>query len=256
MQWSTAHACCNCDSEIVPRGCNSLEPNAVSGVYKIQPLPNTDPILVYCELASEIIGGGGAFTFLPRSLTRRSDAQLIVNALFRDRKNVLLKLQKKGDRSEHYTLIQPHPNFANVNFGMRVNRFDGYTRPQNDFMKDYIFLGILPASTARHKNIQGFKSNGANIQFRNCDANPNSLFAFLPNHNHQTPSSYHGSNLVYEDRGVAVAWRQQAKDITDPDRMMPNEFFFFTELHFGGCGCYTSSNRWKDGFHATAIGIR
>ena len=224
----------------------------MSGVYKIQPLgPYYDPIEVYCEMAIE----GGYFTFLPRSLTTRPKAQAIVNALFRDRKNVLLKLQKKSDRSESYTLIQPHPSFANTDFGVLVNSFSGYTTPQNAFMKDYIFLGIIPASAARSKSVQGFKSNGHTIQFRNCDSNPNSLFAFMPNHKLQAPSGYH-PNLVYESRGVAVDWRRQAKPITSPDRMMPNEFFFLTELHFGGCGCYTSSNRWTDGYHATAIGIR
>jgi len=222
-------------------------------VYKIQPVPNIDPIEVYCEMAIK----GGGFTFLPRSLTRTPHAQLIVSALFRDKKNVLLKLQKKVDRSESYTLIQPHPSFANTNFGVLVNSFAGYTIPQNAFMKDYIFLGIIPNSAASNKGqTQGFKSNGHTIQFSNCDGNPNSLFAFMPNHNLQAPSGYH-PNLVYESVGVAVNWRSKAIPITHPDRMMPNQFFFLTELHFGGCGCYTSSNRWtKFGFHATAIGIR
>ena len=230
----------------------TTEPGAVSGVYVIRPLPNADPIEVYCEMATN----GGGFTFLPRSLTRRSDAQGMVNALFKDKKNVLLKLQKKADRSESYTLIQPHPSFANTNFGVLVNSFSGYTRPLNAFMNDYIFLGIIPKSAARRRSVQGFKSNRHTIQFRNCDANPNSLFAFLPNHNLQTPNTYHNGNLVYERSGVAVAWRSKAIAITNPDRMMPNEFFFLTELRFGGCGTYTSSDRWTDGYHATAIGIR
>ena len=234
-------------------------PGAASGIYKIQPLHNSDPILVYCEMAKGIIGENSrAFNFLPRSITRRPDAQQIVNVLFSDRKNVLIKLQKKVDRSESYTLIEPHPHFASVNFGLLVKSYSGYTRPQNDFMEDYIFLGILPASIARQRNTQGFKSNGHVIQFGNCDANPNSLFAFMPNHNLQSPSNYHRDrNLVYENSGVAVDWRSKAKHITNPDRTMPNDFFFLTELHFGGCGCYTSSDRWKKfGFHAVAIGIR
>ena len=199
---------------------------------------------------------GGGFTFLPRSLTRRRHADLIVRALFRDKKNVLLKLQKKTDRSESYTLIQPHPSFTNTDFGVLVNSFSGYTTPMNAFMKDYIFLGIIPASAARNYSYQGFKSNGHTIQFRNCDRNPNSLFAFMPNHNLQIPSGYH-PNLYHERAGVAVNWRSKAIPITHPDRMMSNEFFFLTELHLGGCGCYTSSNRWtKYGFHATAIGVR
>ena len=200
---------------------------------------------------------GGGFTFLPRSLTRTPHASRIVNVLFRDRRNVLLKLQKKVGLSESYTLIQPHPYFTRTKFGVRVNSYHGYTKPVNAFMRDYIFLGIIPAYKARHRNVQGFKSNGHKIQFRNCDANPNSYFAFMPNHNLQTPSSYHSHNLIYEKVGVGVDWRSKAIPITHPDRTMPNEFFFLTELHFGGCGTYTSSNRWfKFGFQATAIGIR
>ena len=234
-----------------PRDCYSLAPDSVSDVYKIQPVPNIEPTEVYCEMAIH----GGGFTFLPRRLTRTPHAQLIVRAPFRDKKNVLLKLQKKADRSEFYTLIQPHPSFANTDFGILVNSFSGYTTPQNAFMKEYIFLGIIPASAARTHSYQGFRSNGHTIQFRNCDKNPNSLFALMPNHNLQNPRYY--SSLHYESHGVAVNWRSKAIPITNPDRMMPKEFFFLTELHFGGCGCYTSSNRWtKYGFHATASGIR
>ena len=222
-------------------------------MYKIHPLPIAEPIEVYCEMA---IAGGG-FNFLPRSLTRRQDAQQIVDALFKDKKNVLLKLQKKVDRSESYTLIQPHPSFANTDLRVLVNSYSGYTMPQNEFMKDYIFFGIISSSAARNNKKQGFRSNGYTVDFKNTDKNPNSLFAFMPNHNFQTPSSYHGSNLVYESSGVAVNWRSTGIPITNPDRMMPNEFFFLTELHFGGSGCYTSSDRWtKFGYHATAIGIR
>ena len=230
------------------QNCN---PAGASGVYTIYPLPKAEPIEVYCEL--EINGGG--FTFLPGSLTLRSDAQQIVNILFKDRRNVLLKLQKKDDRSESYTRIQPHPNFANIDFGVLVNSYSNYTEPKNHFMKKYILLGILPASIAGRKDTQGFQSNGHVIQFNNCDANPNSFFAFLPNYNLQTPSR-HALNSGYEDSGVAFEWRQQAKSITSPDRMLPNKFFFLTELHFGGCGCYSSSDRWKHGFNGTAIGIR
>ena len=221
-------------------------------MYKIQPLPNADPIMVYCEMAIY----GGCFTFLPGSLTKNPDAQNIVDALFQDKKKVLLKLQKKGDHSEFYTVIQPHPSFANTDFGVLVNSFSGYTTPRNAFMQEYFFLGIIPASAARRKSYQGFKSNGRTIQFRNCDKNPNSLFAFMPNFNLQSAST-HAIRSSYENIGIAVNWRNTAVPITHPDRMMPNEFFFLTELHFGGCGCYTSSDRWvKYGFHASAIAIR
>ncbi len=208
---------------------------------------------MYCELNIE----GGGFAFLPGCLTLRPDAQQIVNALFKDKKNVLLKLKKKTDRKESYTLIQPHPDFAKTDFGVLVNSYSGYTTPLNrELMKEYILLGILPASVAKNNNTQGFKSNGAIIEFFNCDANPNSLFAFLPNFNHQPANLYLSSKDSFEIKGVAVNWRSKGILVPDPDLMMPGDFFFFTELHFGGCGCYSSSDRWRDGFYATAIGIR
>jgi len=219
-------------------------------MFKIYPLPNAEPIEVYCELETE----GGGFTFLPGSLTQRSDAQRIVNVLFKNKKNVLLMLCKQVDRTESYTLIQPHPDFAKTDFGVLINSHSGYTIPQNEFMGNYIFLGIIPASAAKINGKQGFKSNGNVIEFYNCDENPNSLFAFMPNFKFHAPSN-HASSSTYEDQGVAVDWRSKGVSIASRD-CMPNKFYFLTELHFGGCGCYTSSNRWKDGFNATAIGIR
>ena len=221
-------------------------------MYEIYPVPNADAIEVYCEL--DIAGGG--FTFLPQSLTLRSDAQQIADSLFRDKRNVLLKLRNKLNGSESYTLIQPHPNYTNIDFGLLVNSYIGYIQPENDFMKEYIYLGIIPKSVANKNTTQGFKSNGAIIQFENCDGYPSSMFAFLPNRNRENSSSYLlGSE--YENAGVAVDWRSTATPITNLQRKMPETLYFFTEVHFGGCGGYTSSDRWnKYGFNATAIGIR
>ncbi|XP_015749337.1 PREDICTED: uncharacterized protein LOC107329114 isoform X2 [Acropora digitifera] len=222
---------------------------AVSGMYTIETGCGTK-LEVYCEMTL----GGGGFTFLPRGLTRMKDAKQIVDSLFTDKKNVLLKLMHRTKKQEYYTLIEPHPSWRNQDFGIRVNAFSDYTVPQNHFMKDYILLGIIPKHLVGN-GLQGFVSNQRTIQFSYCGRNPNSLFAFLPNHNQQTPSGYHGNNLVFERSGVAFDWRQAAKPIDNPPRTMPNEFFFMTELHFGGCGTYTSSDRWRS-FQATAIGIR
>ena len=215
-------------------------------------MSNADPVEVYCEL--DIAGGG--FTFLPHSLTLRSDAQQIVDALFKEKKTVLLKLRKNVDGSEWYTLIQPHPNYADIDFGVLVNNYSGYTKPKNAFMQKYVFLGILPKSVANKTTTQGFSSNGIIVQFGNCDGNPNGYFALFPNHHHQLPSDY-AEKSGFENTGIAVKWRSHAKAVISGILKMPNEFFFLTELNFGGCGCYTSSDRWKKfGYNSTAIGLR
>ena len=99
-----------------------------------------------------------------------------------------------------------------------------------------------------------FRSNGKSVTFKNCDANPNSYFALFPNHQHGAISPYHSGNLVYERRGVAVEWRKTGVP-SYSHRKLANNFLFLTEMHFGGCGTYTSSDRWTDAF-GTAIGLR
>ena len=68
------------------------------------------------------------------------------------------------------------------------------------------------------------------------------------------------SNLVNEKSGVALNWRNSAKRPAST-RRIPVDFFLFTEMHFGGCGCYTSSDRWLlsdtvNPAFGTAIGLK
>ena len=87
--------------------------------------------------------------------------------------------------------------------------------------------------------------------FRNCDANPNSYFALFLNHEEENINPYHRRNLAYERSGVAV---NRTGVPSYGHRQLPNNFLFLTEMHFGGCGTYTSSDRWTDAF-GTAIGL-
>ena len=151
------------------------------------------------------------------------------STLFSPRERVLLKLQHRGHHKESYTLITTHRNYWRYNFGVLVNNYTCYTLPVNRFVHEYILL-----DAAAQRTIQGFTSNNHIVQYRNCDAKPNSLFVFLPNHYHQVPRSYLANNPVYERQGVAVDWRNAAWSITNPVRTMPDQFFFLTELHFGG----------------------
>jgi len=73
------------------KSCKEIQDKiGLSGVYKIKPSPDAWPISVYCEM----VVGSGIFTFLPRRITRKPRAQNIINALFKDKKNVLLRTQK------------------------------------------------------------------------------------------------------------------------------------------------------------------
>ncbi|ELT88519.1 hypothetical protein CAPTEDRAFT_227156 [Capitella teleta] len=39
-------------------------------------------------------------------------------------------------------------------------------------------------------------------------------------------------------------------------RMMPVEYFMFTEMHFGGCGCFSNTNTIHETVIAANIGFR
>jgi len=200
----------------------------------------------YCEMG---INGGG-YTFLSNSDIQRltsKDLKFVFN-----KKNVLLRIAKT-DGTQPYTIIEPLNKKHHLS--VQVNSFKGYTVPQNKNLGPYLFLGTLPALYARNRNIQGFTSNKKKIQFRNCNQNPNSYFAFFTNPHEKPVSTYH-PNLIYERQGVAVEWRKTAIRMPST-RRMPVDFFLLTELHFGGCGVYTSSDRWlANGAMATAIGLR
>ena len=116
--------------------------------------------------------------------------------------------------------------------------------------------GILPANVAGvDGKVLGFQSNGKPLRYTNCGGSKENLFAFLPNHSELPPiASDPGDTMLYEREGMAVEWRNTS--VLPPTGLtMPTEFFFLTEVHMGGCGCYTSSDRWTDA-DGTAIGFR
>jgi hypothetical protein len=89
------------------------------------------------------------------------------------------------------------------------------------------------------------------VKYTKSDFTANSYFAFFPNHGEEKPSTYH-PNKAYETRGVAVNWRNTGMVLTE---RIPSNFFYLTEVHYGGGGCYTSSDRWFEA-NGTAIGLR
>jgi len=219
--------------------------NTHSGLYTIQ--VGEHLIEVYCEM--DINQGG--YTFISHNelsvITNNALQKMITS-----RTDVLLKLRRL-DSSQEYTVIKA---LDGKPLSVQLNSNTGYTSPENKKLLPYLFLGTQQAQNANNRNLQGFKSNNVPLTFRNCDSNPNAYFAFFSNLANKTPSSYHELNLVYERQGMAVNWRRTGLACL---KRMPAEYFFLTEMHYGGCGTYTSSDRWsKSTSPATSasIGIR
>ncbi|XP_046853328.1 uncharacterized protein LOC124446529 [Xenia sp. Carnegie-2017] len=222
-------------------------PESLSGLYRI--VVDDTVVTVYCEMAKE----GGGFTFIPREAVIKGKLPQLINQVFKNKTQVLLRIQKK-DGLQPFTLITQLPRFTQHNLAVLMHNYNGYTQPQNYYMRDYLFLGVLPKNVAWARVTQGFRSNGKKVTYVNCDGNPNSYFVFYPNHKEMKISSFHGKNLIYESQGVAVDWRNSGVP-SYGHRQLPNNFIFLTELLFGGCGTYTSSDRWRDAY-GSAIGLR
>jgi len=229
--------------------CSELPPSSPSGMYSLR-LTNGQIYRVYCEMG---INGGG-YTFIPREMMAalgRSD----MKTLFRKPKDVLLRISRP-DGSQPYTVISPlYGNALSVMLNGHQN-----DAPKNKYSlgAPYIYLNTVPAKYMRPKTKGGMRSNGKLVTYRNCDNAKRNQFTFFANLKEKKINNYHGGNLIYEQRGVAHDWRESAVNPPSGSRM-PLNFFLFTEMHYGGCGAYTSSDRWikaKSPAHGTAIGLR
>ena len=226
------------------------EGHLTSGIYQII-LPS-GIYKVYCEMG---INGGG-YTFIRPSII----SKLLPEDMFclLNQKNladdIVLQISR-SDGSQSYMVVKQFTNTGGV--AVLLSNFEGYTEPLNVFLGDYILLGITPAAHATHFNEQGLKSNNQDVKFRNSDGTPNAYFAFFPNSQELEPSLYL-ANSVYERQGVSVDWRKTAVRPFS-GRRIPLEYFMFTEMHFGGAGTYSSSDRWLNATNpalGTAIGLR
>ena len=135
--------------------------------------------------------------------------------------------------------------FKDFNF-FPLGTSTSYDPPVNAAMVDYLYL-----STSIYTN--GFLSNNVAVKYNVVGNYPiRSYFAFFPNHRQQPTNTHHHEKLIYKQKGVAVNWRNTGIPST---KKLPENFFFLTELHYGGGGCYTSSDRWTEA-NGTAIGLR
>lgn len=224
----------------------SIDKYAPSGEYWIQP-QGLDKMQVYCEM--DIQGGG--FTFISTRYVTANSASSGINKLFTNKSSVLFRLVAQNF-TQYYSTVEQLDKFKAKKLAVSQNDHTGYTQPVNKAIigqSGYLFFGVLDSASASVKGaIQGYKSNGIPVNFTNCDANPNSYIVLFPNHDELSPSLYHAGNDMF------LRW---AKTFTKVQAglEMPYKYFFFTEMHFGGCGIYISSDRWGD-FTASAIGVR
>ena len=146
---------------------------------------------------------------------------------------------------------------SSTNLKVGLNNHTGYQGPINKASsllgEKFLFFGFLPISIAKGKTTQGLRVNGREVKFHNCDANPNSYITLFPNFEEKSPSTY-GRGIFAN--GLVCRQLELLKLPNPSARAMHVDYFMFTELHWGGCGCYGSTGHQSNRILATTIGFR
>jgi hypothetical protein len=155
----------------------------------------------------------------------------------------------RKDGGQYEAKIEQITAFHSTPLSIQYNAHTGYAAPQNSKMTPMVYVGFLPTAQSHRGQREGYKLNGVDQTYVNCDGNPNNYFAFLFNHNHISPSPYHPTNSAMQHNWVDSAHQvPQAKKI-------PSSFFSFFEMHFGGCGAYGTPQHIQQ-VSGAALGLR
>ena len=143
---------------------------------------------IYCLFLN-----GYGLTFLSKQTTVNVD----MSTLYDDRTQVYIRFKKST--TQYQSTIAQLSSFSSVPVSVQYNGYSGYQRLQNYAMTNYIYVGFIPASRTTRGAIQGWKTNGEDQTFSNCDANPNSYIAFMFNNARAGYTSYVGAknDLMY-----------------------------------------------------------
>lgn len=194
---------------------------------------------VYCDFHK-----GYTYTYVSPAAT----VNININDLCNNYSQVLVRdLRNNGEQYE--AEIEQITAFKTVPLSVQYNSHTGYHEPQNPAMEPYIYLGIIPAAKMHQGQVEGYKLNGVDQLYTNCDGNTNSYFAFLFNQNHAAPSSYNPTYSVMQHN-----WVDNARQVP-ASKKLPDEFFSFYEIHFGGCGAYGTPQHIPQAKGA-ALGLR
>lgn len=226
----------------LPKSCKEIQklnPNVKSGIYHIQ--ISGVKLEVYCEM--DINDGG--YTFFPWSSIKKINTSMI-NEIYTNRSHVIFRIMNKQQpENQNYTVMGQLSSFKLFwNVSVQINENIGYNDPKYS-EKPYFYFGFIPKINATSESQQGFSSNDQSITFNNCDKNPNSYFLM-------SPKFYSNSQSSAVNRMVSE-WIGSSKP--HPQGSMPTEYFYFTEIHQGGCGVHSNSSDWTP-INGTAFGIK
>ncbi|XP_060583963.1 neurogenic locus notch homolog protein 2-like [Ruditapes philippinarum] len=233
-----------CTKSACPKTCAEVYSSASSppssGTYTLANAQGQS-FRVYCLFKS---GYGYAFI----SNTINVDPNLA--QLFTQKTEVLIRHKRTNGQQYDATAAQI-TRYSSKNLGVLYNSYSGYNQMQNGHMTPYLYVGFVPKSGVSHyHDTQGWRVQGRDYTFQNCDGNPNSYFTLLYNSQRKAYGSYtHGKTDLLH------VWYDYATATSTAD-YIPDEYFASQfEIHFGGCGGYQTSTSFS-GVAGASIGLK
>ena len=196
------------------------DPTRKNGVYILSEVdkPNTE---VFCEFS-----GNKGIKFYPRDLNVAHWEAVDVD-------HVIVRHQR-SDGFQYDTEMRQIRSHTTGKLSLQFNNHQGYAAPQNSAnMGPYIYLGFLPEFIADSKTEQGYRANGKDVTFKNCDAKPNSYMAFFFNPDNNDPTSKKEVRRKRMRQWIAVS--------TNATENLPPRYFYQVEMHM--CGGYMVSGK-------------
>jgi len=118
----------------------------------------------------------------------------------------------------------------------------------------YIYFSLLYCFILKKNNARCLQVNGIEVLFRNCDRTPNSQMTLFVNPDDNKPTS----KWFYRDFPFCRSLFGALETSPSGQVAVPQEYFTFVEINFGGCGCFTQTDGRRSirGTVGAAIGFR
>lgn len=197
-----------------------------------------DTFKAYCAFGEE-----NGYTFIRKTANFPG---IDMSRLHSNRSFALLRLLNT-DGSQWETRLEQLSSYKNQSLGYFYDSYPGYNQPKRVGPNvHFIYLGLLPVSMARNNNTQGYRANGKDFTFQNCDRKPNSYFAFYFNLRSDPYPGWMQNNFT-------TGWKDTSVKL-QKSHYMPGYYYFQFLMHMGGCGGLGSPRQSFNGSLA-AVGI-